>query len=212
MNVVNDRYLTITGEVRTQIKVKDSKFIASVAPVQSEGEAMSFIERISREFYDATHNVTAFKVGLGDQAIKRYNDDGEPAGSSGPPVLMAIEGEELTNVAVIVTRYFGGTKLGFGGLVRAYGDCAKAGLTLAEIKEKVQFLLVRVEVPYDQIGSVVKEVQSGIGEIKDTQYSNEGAAVIVDLLPGYLERFTQKLIDATRGKAIVTVVESEFRD
>ncbi|MCK4258531.1 MAG: YigZ family protein [Halanaerobiales bacterium] len=208
---MNDRYLMVDRQVRVQIKVKDSKFIASVMPVETEEEALNFIQRIKKEFFDATHNVSAFKVGVGDQAIKRYDDDGEPAGSSGPPVLQVIEGASLTNTVIVVTRYFGGTKLGFGGLVRAYGDSAKTGLAEAGVKEKVRYLLISIQVPYDQMGSVIKEIQSGVGVVKDTQFSNEGVDIFADLLPSYLEGFKKKMIDATRGKAVISVAKEEFR-
>lgn len=209
---MSEGYITVQKQVRTQIKVKDSKFIASVVPVETEEEALEFIERVSKEFYDATHNVSAFKVGLNDESIQRYDDDGEPSQSSGPPILQAIEGADLTNVAVVVTRYFGGTKLGFGGLIRAYGDAAVVGLEEAGFRKLVQYLVVNIAVPYDQMGSVIKEIQGGIGVVKDTQYSNEGVVVIADLLPKYLEGFTKKMIDATRGKAVVTVGREEYRD
>lgn len=207
---MSDKYLTVAGLVRTQIKVKASKFIATVAPAQTVEAAMMLIDQSKKEFHDASHNVSAFKVGLGDQAIKRYNDDGEPAGSSGPSVLAVIEGEALTNLVIIVTRYFGGTKLGFGGLVRAYGDAAKSGLALAKIIERVQYLVLRIEVSYDQLGAVIKEVQGGEGEITDTQYSNQSVAVIVELLPRFLEKLTTRLRNATKGKAQVMLLEKRF--
>lgn len=208
---MSDRYLTIEQEARVQIKVKDSKFIASVAPVTTEEEAELFILKVSKEFFDATHNVTAYKIGTGDMAIRRYNDNGEPAGSSGPPILQVIEGSGVTNAAIVVTRYFGGTKLGFGGLVRAYGDAAAAGLADAGQREMVQYILVKIVVPYEQMGSVVKEIQGGIGEIRDTQFSNDGVAIFADLLPSYFQGFQKKMVDATRGKALVTIEESEYR-
>lgn len=206
-----ERYFTIAQEERTQIKVKDSKFIATVAPVANESEAEAFITKVSKEFYDASHNVSAFKIGIGDVGVKRYNDDGEPAGSSGPPVLQVIEGANLTNVVLVITRYFGGTKLGYGGLIRAYSDAAQAGLRKAKILKKVRYILLRVAVPYDQMGSVIKEVQSGIGEIKETQYSNDGVIVFVDLLPTYLDRFRKRIIDATRGRAEIVIENERFR-
>lgn len=208
---MNDRYLTILQGSRVQIKVKDSKFITTVAPVSSEEEAQGFIMKVSKEFFDATHNVSALKLGTGDRAIRRYDDDGEPAGSSGPPVLQAIEGAGVTNVAVVVTRYFGGTKLGFGGLVRAYGDAAAAGLAESGVREMIQYILIKIAVPYEQMGNVIKEIQGGVGVIKDTQYSNDGVAILVDLLPSYLAGLSKKLVDATRGQAIVTVENEEFR-
>lgn len=208
---MNDRYLTVLQGSRVQIKVKDSKFITTVAPVASEEEAQEFILRVSKEFFDATHNVSAFKLGTGDQAIRRYDDDGEPGGSSGPPVLQVIEGSGLTNVAVVVTRYFGGTKLGFGGLVRAYGDAAAAGLAGAGVREMIQYIFIRIAVPYEQMGSVIREIQGSIGVIRDTQYSNDGVAVLADLLPGHLDGLKRRLIDATRGQAVVTVEKEEFR-
>jgi uncharacterized YigZ family protein len=208
---MNDRYLTVLQGSRVQIKVKDSKFITTVTPVTSEEEAQGFITKVSKEFFDATHNVSAFKIGTGDRAIRRYDDDGEPAGSSGPPILQAIEGAGVTNVAVVVTRYFGGTKLGFGGLVRAYGDAAAAGLVGAGVREMIQYILIKIAVPYEQMGNVIKEIQGGVGVIKDTQYSNDGVEILVDLLPSYLESLKKKMIDATRGQAIVSVENEEFR-
>ena len=206
-----DSYLTVKKKARANLKVKDSKFTATVKPVKTEEEALEFIEEVSKEFYDATHNVSAFKVGFGDKAIKRYDDDGEPSQSSGPPVLQAIEGNDLTNVAVVVTRYFGGTKLGYGGLVRAYGDSAQVGLKEAEVREMTRYYLVKIEVPYDRMGNVVNEIQSGIGQIKDTEYSNDGVAVLADLLPTYYEGFKKKMVDVTRGKAKISIAREEFR-
>lgn len=208
---MTDRFLTVLQNARVQIKVKDSKFITSVAPVGSEAEAEDFITRVSKEFFDATHNVSAYKIGTLDQAIRRYDDDGEPASSSGPPVLQAIEGVGVTNTAVVVTRYFGGTKLGFGGLIRAYGDAAAAGLLQAGTREMIQYILVKITTSYEQMGNVIKEVQSGVGVIKDTQYSNTGVEIFVDLLPSYLERFRKKIVDATRGSAEITVEQEEYR-
>ena len=111
--------------------------------MQTEAEAKEFIDTVSNEFADATHNAWAYKIGFGDRSIRRSSDAGEPANTAGPPMLQAIEGQGLTNVVVVGTRYFGGVKLGVGGLIRAYRDTALAGLEAAGVREEVIKMCIR---------------------------------------------------------------------
>jgi uncharacterized YigZ family protein len=121
-----DRYTIPARETRAEIKVVNSRFVATVAPVFSVDAAKAFIARVRREFADATHNVPAYLIGHGASVIAHCNDDGEPSGTAGRPALAVLRGSGLGDVAVVVTRYFGGTKLGTGGLVRAYSGAVRA--------------------------------------------------------------------------------------
>ena len=153
-------YLIPAAETRTEIKVSNSRFIATAAPVFSVQEAKAFIERMKGEFRDATHNVPAYVIGHGAATIAHCNDDGEPAGTAGRPILAVLQGSGLGDVAVVVTRYFGGTKLGTGGLVRAYSEAAKAVLAALPRAEKVRVQTVRLTLPY----SYYERVKSALGE------------------------------------------------
>jgi uncharacterized YigZ family protein len=116
------------GEARVEQRAGNSRFIATAGPAFTVDEARTFIARIRAEFADATHNVPAYVIGHGQTTVAHCHDDGEPAGTAGRPILAVLQGSGLGDGVVVVTRYFGGTKLGTGGLVRAYGDAAKAAL------------------------------------------------------------------------------------
>jgi uncharacterized YigZ family protein len=136
------RYPIPAKQTRTEINVKNSRFIATAAPAFSVDEAKAFIAAIKAEFSDATHNVPAFLIGYGPSTIAHCSDDGEPSGTAGRPVLTVLQGSGLGDIAVVVTRYFGGTKLGTGGLVRAYTDAAKAVLAVPyHLYEQVKLLV-----------------------------------------------------------------------
>jgi uncharacterized YigZ family protein len=156
----SDEYLTVRGRGTKEIKVKGSRFIAAAAPVGSEEEAKTLVGQISREHHDATHNCYAYRVGHGDEAVFRFSDAGEPSGTAGKPILEAIECRGLTDVAVVVTRYFGGTKLGTGGLARAYRESAQA--VLEKVGTITAFLTddFTVSFPYD----LTKEIRKLLGK------------------------------------------------
>ncbi len=143
-----EAYLIPAEETRVEIRVVNSRFIATIAPVFSVEEARAFIQRVKTEFSDATHNVPAFVIGHGSNIIAHCNDDGEPAGTAGRPALMVLQGSGLGDAAVVVTRYFGGTKLGTGGLVRAYGDAVRAVLDVLPRAEKVPTHTITLSIPY----------------------------------------------------------------
>ena len=135
-------------EARAEIRVVNSRFIATAAPVFTVDEARAFIARVRSEFADATHNVPAYIVGHGASVVAHCSDDGEPAGTAGRPALAVLRGSGLGDVAVVVTRYFGGTKLGTGGLVRAYGDAVRAVLAVLPRAAKVPTHTVAIVTPY----------------------------------------------------------------
>ena len=142
------RHRVPLGTTRVETRAGNSRFIATLARAGSVEEARAFIASVRAEMPDATHHVHAFRAGFGASVTEGMSDDGEPSGTSGPPVLAVLRGSGLGDVAVVVTRYFGGTKLGTGGLVSAYGDAAKAVVEAAPTEEKVERAAVRLDVPY----------------------------------------------------------------
>ncbi len=151
MNLSHDRYLTIAAALRApELKVLGSRFITDLAPVSSKEEVEAVLDRIRTEFYDATHHCYAYRLGnLGEQ--ERAADNGEPSGTAGKPILMVLAGAELTNVLCVVTRYFGGTKLGTGGLARAYADAAQLAVSEATIKEVFLLTSLHLHASYDEL-------------------------------------------------------------
>jgi uncharacterized YigZ family protein len=133
---------------RIENVVVNSRFIATVGRADAVGEAKAFIQAVRDEMPDATHHVYAFKVGYGSSVTEGMSDDGEPSGTSGPPVLAVLRGADLGNVVIVVTRYFGGTKLGTGGLVRAYSGAAKAALAALPVEMKIEKRYIGVTVAY----------------------------------------------------------------
>ena len=179
-------------------KIKGSRFIALVAPVSGAGEAMAFVEARREEFRGATHNCFAWRAGQdGDEM--RYGDDGEPSGTAGRPILQEIDGRRLTGVVVVVTRYYGGTKLGTGGLIRAYGGAAAAALDLAEVVEKPIVETLRLVYPYDASGAVQGVLTAFKVVPLDSDY---GADVRMDVAVPVeeAEQLRVALRDATSGR------------
>lgn len=136
------------AETRVELVVVNSRFIATAAPAFSVEAARAIIGRVRAEFADASHNVPAYLIGHGASTIAHCHDDGEPSGTAGRPALAVLQGSGLGDIAVVITRYFGGTKLGTGGLVRAYGDAARAVVAALPRAEKAVTVTALVEVPY----------------------------------------------------------------
>jgi uncharacterized YigZ family protein len=165
------RYPIPARETRTEILVVNSRFIATAAPVFSVDEAKDFVARIRAEFSDASHNVPAYLVGHGASVTAHCHDDGEPSGTAGRPALAVLQGSGLGDVAVVVTRYFGGTKLGTGGLVRAYSNAVRAVLEILARAEKVRTHTVLVATPYPFFERVRLAVEAHHGEILDEEFA-----------------------------------------
>ena len=179
-------------------KIKGSRFIASLEPVTSADAAMAFVEARREEFRDATHNCFAWRLGL-DQDAMRFSDDGEPSGTGGRPILQEIDGRRLTNIAVVVTRYYGGTKLGTGGLIRAYGGAAAEALDAATIVEAPIVETLRFTYGYELSGAV-QGVLSAFG--LEPARSDYGASIELEVAVPIeeTERLKKALVDATRGQ------------
>ncbi|AGB41732.1 uncharacterized protein, YigZ family [Halobacteroides halobius DSM 5150] len=208
---MSDSYQTIAQNMRVKTKIKKCKFITSIKNVKTVNQAEEFINQVSKEFADATHNVFAFKIGLGDEAVTRSSDDGEPSGSSGPPALQALEGAEITNVAVVITRYFGGIKHGVGGLIRAYGGCVRQAIKEAKIIEKIRYIKLNISVPYNLMGQVINDLEGHAGQVMDTNYTNQGAEIVALLKPSAISKFKNRIAEATKGQAKFEQVGDLFK-
>lgn len=182
-----------------EITEKKSRFIATVRPVESEDEAVSFINEMKKKYWDARHNCSAFVIGK-RQELTRCSDDGEPAGTAGRPMLDVLLKENIHNAAVVVTRYFGGVLLGTGGLVRAYQQATKAGLSASEIIEKKDGAVLFIRTDYTGIGRLqYLFVQEKI-TVMDTAY--EADVLVKAVIPeNDKKRIEKTIIEQTNGTA-----------
>lgn len=184
-----------------EIVEKKSRFIAHVFPVKTEEEAVTIIEETKKKYWDARHNCYAFVLGERGE-ITRCSDDGEPAGTAGRPILEVLTGADIRNVLVIVTRYFGGTLLGTGGLVRAYSQATQAGLAASKVVAREHGKKIIVETDYNGIGKLQYIVAQMELTTIDTEYSDK---VIMTLLvkEELSDSFVKKVIEATAGQAVI---------
>ena len=182
-----------------EITEKKSRFIATVRPVESENEAVSFINETKKKYWDARHNCSAFVIGK-RQELTRCSDDGEPAGTAGRPMLEVILKENIHNAAVVVTRYFGGVLLGTGGLVRAYQQATKAGLSASEIIEKKEGAVLFIRTDYTGIGRLQYLLAQEKITVMDTAY--EADVLVKAVIPeNDKKRIEKTIIEQTNGTA-----------
>jgi uncharacterized YigZ family protein len=194
---MQDEFKTIKSEARAETKVHGSRFIATALPVSTKAEAEQFLAGIRKEFRDSTHNCFAYRVGT-DGTQFRFGDDGEPSGSAGKPILATIDKFELTDIIVVVTRYFGGTKLGVGGLVRAYGDAAEQALSKAEKLTKYKTEIIEATFPHSHIGNVMHVVSKIGAKIVDTMYDEDVHAKL-EIRLSNVEELKSLLVNQTNG-------------
>ncbi len=192
----DDFYWTVARPARAEIKVKGSVFIGTISPVANRQEAEAFLETIRKEFHDATHNCFAYRI---DEQTFRYSDDGEPSGTAGKPILSVIDKHPLQRVALVVTRYFGGTKLGTGGLIRAYSEAAHETIRVAPIIQHFREVNLRVAYPFSQINRVQHLVHQYRAKIREDA-TPEGMIAHIRLLPSQLTGFKNDLIHRTAGQ------------
>jgi uncharacterized YigZ family protein len=187
--------------------VLNSRFIATAAPAFNVEQAREFIQEIRREFSDASHNVPVFLIGSGASVTAHSSDDGEPSGTAGRPALAVLQGSGLGDVVVVVTRYFGGTKLGTGGLVRAYTDAVKAVMAILPRAEKVATHTVMLAVPYPLFEQTRLLIQKFNGKTLDEEFSAD-VTVSAQFIANDLAPFNEALSELTRGQIQAEIVES----
>lgn len=205
-----ESYRTVGGYGQAEIVEKKSRFIAHVMPVKTEKEALENIEKIKKQYWDARHNVFAFQLGERNE-IQRYSDDGEPSGTAGMPVLEVLRGEDIKDTLIVVTRYFGGTLLGTGGLVRAYGRSAKEGLLQAGIIERILYTQLSITVDYTLSGKVQYEILQGEHILQDTVYTHNVEFKVLCRV-SMTEGFVKNIINVTNGQATVNIGENIYAD
>jgi uncharacterized YigZ family protein len=192
-------YRTLRGIGTAQLVIKKSVFIGYASPASSEEEAKEFIAKIKSNHSDATHNVSAYLINDGKNFAVRYDDDGEPKGSAGKPVLRVIQNKGLNNVVVVVTRYFGGIKLGYGGLVKAYSDAASLAIENAGIVEVYETERFEVAFPYGLFHTVRSTIEENGGRVVGEEYG-ELVKFTVETIRGKAEPLMELLTGKTRGK------------
>jgi len=201
------RYPIPAQEAHAVITAGNSRFIATAAPVFSVEEARAFISRIREEFADASHNVPAYLIGYGATVIAHCTDAGEPSGTAGRPALAVLQGSGLGDVAVVITRYFGGTKLGTGGLVRAYTDATKAVLEVLPRAEKIPTYTVMFSLPYSYFEQARLLVAEYRGQILDEEFAAD-VTITARFLTECFHSFQQGLQELTRGVVEALIVET----
>ena len=192
---------TLQGRCVAVLKVRDSRFVGIGIPVESEEEALRELSAIRGEYSDATHCCYAYRIGPGDTATERIHDASEPAGTAGAPILSVIKGRGLGNIMITVIRYFGGTKLGVGGLARAYRDAAKAALQAGIIQEKEARCRLRVRFPLALVGEVRSHLVRLGGEVLSESYG-EAAELALAIATSRVHELRATLDDLTRGSAL----------
>lgn len=202
------KYKTLLSYGKDEIVIEKSKFIGHATPVENEEEAIAFIEKIKTEHWNATHNVPAYIVGKNNE-IQRYSDDREPSGTAGVPVLEVIKRENLRNVVIVVTRYFGGIKLGTGGLVRAYTRGAKIALQAAKIITKKLHKLIITTVDYTISGKIQNEILQNGYLIKETKY-DDAVHFYVYVEAVFSDRFKSQITEWTSGRCNLSFVGEEY--
>ncbi|WP_440961590.1 YigZ family protein [Paenibacillus nitricinens] len=197
-----EQYRTVRSSGSKEVVIRKSRFIGHVMPVENEEEALLFIEDIKKKHRDATHNCSAYVIGERDE-IQRQSDDGEPSGTAGKPILEVIRNQGVKNVAIVVTRYFGGIMLGAGGLIRAYTDGAVLALEAGEVITRVLRREVFVEIDYTWLGKVENELRGRGIQTGETLFTDK---VTLLCLPRNDEgdAFMAWITDLTQGQAFVT--------
>lgn len=196
------QYYTVKGYGEHEIVIEKSRFIAYVDRAETEEEAQEFIATIKKKHWNATHNCSAYLIGENDQ-IQKANDDGEPSGTAGVPILEVIKKKHLKDTVVVITRYFGGIKLGAGGLIRAYGKATSEGINAAGIVERKLMRVMHTKVDYTWLGKLENELRSSIYTIKEIHYLDtvEIETYVEESQTG---NFTEWMTELTNGQGEIT--------
>jgi uncharacterized YigZ family protein len=204
---MNDTYYTIGRNAQAEITVKHSRFIADAIPVESEDAAKAEIEMIRKREYNASHHCSAYRVGPEGETF-RYSDDGEPSNTAGAPIFRQIEGRDLTNTLVVVTRYYGGTNLGTGGLIRAYGGAASRVLDDAPTVERILRQRVSLRFDYDDTSPAMHTIAQFDAPILETNYSDI-TQIIVAVRRAELDALAATFTSALAGRGTVEIGNRE---
>jgi uncharacterized YigZ family protein len=205
--IMSKIYSVPLNEIRREQVILNSRFIATLAPVFSIDEARAFLTRIKKEFADASHNVSVYIIGGGNTITEYFSDDGEPSGTAGKPALAVLRGSGLGDVAVVVTRYFGGTLLGTGGLVKAYTESTQLVVNAVRPGYRVAVHVAMVAIPYNLLERVRLMVTRQRGEVLDEDYTADITMTVQFPIDAF-EAFQNELRELSAGKLKAEVIES----
>ena len=198
-------YLTVAGRGEHEIVIEKSRFISHIARVETEDAAQDFIQEIKKKHKDATHNCSAYMIGEQNQ-IQKALDDGEPSGTAGVPILEVLKKKELKDTAVVVTRYFGGIKLGAGGLIRAYSKATSEGINTTGVVIRKLMRVISTTVDYTWLGKLENELRSSIYQIKEIQYLDQ-VNILVYVEETQKETYIAWITELTNGQGHITEEE-----
>lgn len=201
-------YKTVKGYGESEITIQKSRFITYINRAESEQEAHAFIDDIKSKHKSANHNCSAYMIGQHDN-IQKANDDGEPSGTAGVPMLEVLKKQGLKDTVVVVTRYFGGIKLGGGGLIRAYGKATTEGIQAAKIVQRKLHHLMKVSVDYTWLGKVENEVRGSVYTLDRIEYA-ESVEIYIFTPAKEENTFRDWITELTNGQAIIQLSKQEF--
>ncbi len=202
------QYLTVKGYGEHEITIERSRFIAYIQRAETEEEAQAFIQDIKKKHWDANHNCSAYMIGE-QNLIQKANDDGEPSGTAGVPMLEVLKKRDLKDTVVVVTRYFGGIKLGAGGLIRAYGKATSEGLNATGIVERKLMRVMKTKIDYTWLGKVENEIRSSLYQLKDIHYL-EAVEVEVFVEETNKQSFIDWMTELTNGQGNISEGEVQY--
>jgi uncharacterized YigZ family protein len=198
------------GLHRGEIEVLNSRFITSVSRATNPDEARQFIGQIRKEMPDASHHVYAFRTGYGNSVTDGMSDDGEPSGTAGPPSLAVLRGFDIGDVVLVTTRYFGGTKLGTGGLVRAYSEAARTALETLPSVMKAAKVQLGIEIPYSLYEQTKRLIEAYQGQIVDESFAGQ-IMLIANFFQSQEKAFTAELTELSAGQ-VESILLDQFED
>lgn len=205
---MRNNYFTVKGYGESEIILSKSRFITYVERAETEEEALVFIDKIKKLHAGATHNCSCYMIGEHDQ-IQKANDDGEPSGTAGVPMLEVLKKQGLKDTVVVVTRYFGGIKLGGGGLIRAYGKATTEGIAAAQVVERKLHYIMKVTVDYVWLGKLENEIRASQYALRNIDYA-ENVEIFVFVLKEEESTFINWITELTNGQAVTSTEEAQF--
>lgn len=208
---MTDQRIIPASQAQAEIRISNSTFIATAGPVFSVEEAKAFIDEIKARYADATHNVPVYIIGHPPSVIEHSNDDGEPAGTAGRPALSVLRGSGFGDIAIVITRYFGGTKLGTGGLVRAYSEAVRSVLEILPKAEKAATITTEFKIGYSLYEQTQRLIEALDGNIQN-QHFEVDVTIQVKFREEAFEKFQQDLIQLTNGQVAAAIADSHPDD
>ncbi|BAC14477.1 YigZ family protein [Oceanobacillus iheyensis] len=204
-------YYTVKQQGMDEITIQKSRFIGYVKRVETEEDAQEFIQEIKKKHYNATHNCSAYMIGENDQ-IQKANDDGEPSGTAGVPILEVLKKKGLKDTAVVITRYFGGIKLGAGGLIRAYGSTTSQAIKTTGIVKRQLMQCISVKVEYPLLGKLENELRQSTEFILDDIHYLENVEFIVYIIEGEEASFISWITNLTSDQATIEILDKKYME